>query len=286
MAEVPSSIAISPSGATLLNAMQVTTSAGSVLNEVVTLGDYASGQVATVLAEGAILVEPGGTNTQPVSGTFFPPVQTVTGTVGVIQATAGNLNATVAGTVTANAGSGTLTVTGAVTTTFPAVQTVTGTVNVIDPAAGSLGAAVPSQGFYNGLIAATAYPAAATGGNLVGQMADKAGRACVVLNTVRNLVGVYTNASFTATSALGIVTAAAATFCDLTALIITNPMTTAASVTLSDGSNSYLFNLAPNGGIAENLTTPLPMSTAAATWVANLSSAGTVSFIMLYANNK
>jgi hypothetical protein len=125
MAEVPSSIAISPSGSTLLNAMQVTTSAGSVLNEVVTLGDYASGQVATVLAEGALLIEPGGTNTQPVSGTFFPPVQTVTGTVAVIQATATNisitavqptaasLNATVIGTVTANAGTGTLAVSAA-----------------------------------------------------------------------------------------------------------------------------------------------------------------------------
>lgn len=93
-----SSIAVSPSGTTLLNALQVTTSAGVVLNEVVTLGDSANpANVGSVLASGAMLVEPGGVNSQPV-----------TGTITAVQPTAANLNATVIGTVTANAGTGTL----------------------------------------------------------------------------------------------------------------------------------------------------------------------------------
>lgn len=136
MAQIPVSIAVSPSGTTLLAAQQVTNTAATVVfNEVVTLGDAGSGNVGSVLASGAQLIEPGGVNTQPVSGTFFPATQTVTGTVAItststqtitavqptatnlsmtaVQPTAANLNATVVGTVTANAGTGTLAVSAA-----------------------------------------------------------------------------------------------------------------------------------------------------------------------------
>jgi hypothetical protein len=145
MAEIPTSIAISPSGTTLLNAMQVTTTAGVVLNEVVTLGDNASGQVATVLASGALLVESGGVNVQPVSGTLtvvqptatalnvtvgnFPAAQTVTGTVAI----GGPLGqTTMAASIPVVIASNQATF--PVTVTFPATQTVTGTVIVTPPA--------------------------------------------------------------------------------------------------------------------------------------------------------
>jgi hypothetical protein len=82
MANVFSSIAISPSGTTLLNALEVTTSAGVVLNEAVTLVDASNpANVGSVLASGAVLIEPGQMNAMPVTGTFFPATQTVTGTV-------------------------------------------------------------------------------------------------------------------------------------------------------------------------------------------------------------
>jgi len=98
MANIFSDIAVSPSGTTLLNAVVVTTTAGTVLNEVVTLGDASNpANVGSVLASGAMVVASDGVVVFPVSGT-----------VTANQATAANLNATVVGTVTANAGTGTL----------------------------------------------------------------------------------------------------------------------------------------------------------------------------------
>ena len=383
MANVFTSIAISPSGTTLLNALQVTTSAGTVLNEAITEVDASNpNNVGSVLASGARLVEPGGVNIQPVSGTVSvaslvtgPAIQTVTGTVAVIQATATNIsitavqptaanfNATVVGTVTATTPA-TQTVAVAawlaplgqtsmaasipvvipsnqatfpVTVTFPATQTVAGTVTigaplgqtsmaasipvvlasnqsagafpatqtvagtvvisafpatqtvagaVTLPSNGSFAATAPTQGDYAGLRGTTALPTAVSDGQFVGMMADKEGRAAVVLNTVRDLVGIYSNTAFTATGALGILTAAASSFWDITSLIITSPQTVASALTLGDGVNSYLFNIAPNGGIAENFVTPLPMGAAAATWSANLSGAGTVSASLVYVKNK
>jgi hypothetical protein len=363
MAEVPTSIAISPSGGTLLNAMQVTTSAGTVLNEVVTIGDYASAQVASVLAEGALLIEPGGTNTQPVTGTFFPSVQTVAGTVAI---SAFPATQTVAGSVTIGSPLGqaamaasipvvvasnqatfpvtvtfpaTQTVTGAVTVTPPATQTVAGTVAItststqsitavqataanlnvtaalaasqtitaiqataanlnvtaaiaaaqtitaLSSAIGSTGATAPTTAIENGLLAATVYPAAVTGGQLVAQMGDKAGRAAVVVNSPRDLIGWATLSAVT-TAATGILTAAAASFYDITELIFTTTMTTGATVTLSDGVTSYPINLAPSGGIAKSFITPLTMGAAAATWTAALGAAGTVSCIVGFVKNK
>lgn len=85
MANVFTSIAVSPSGTTLLNALQVTTTAGNVLNEAITLADANNGNnVGSVLASGAILVASDGVVVFPVSGT-----------VTAVQATAANLKATV-----------------------------------------------------------------------------------------------------------------------------------------------------------------------------------------------
>src|SRR5271157_4236284 len=100
MAQIPVSIAVSPSGTTLLAAQQVTNTASTVVfNEVVTLGDAGSGNVGSLLASGAQLVEPGGVNAQPV-----------TGTITANQATAANLNVTVVGTVTATLPTGSNTI--------------------------------------------------------------------------------------------------------------------------------------------------------------------------------
>jgi hypothetical protein len=255
MAEVPSSIAISPSGTTLLNAMQVTTTAGSVLNEVVTLGDAFSGNVGSVLASGAQLVEPGGANAQPVTGTFFPPVQTVTGTVAItsgstqtitaVQPTAANFNATVVGTVTA-------------------VQLTAASLNVTAA-----------------LAAAQSITAIqATAGNL---------NATVIGTVTTN--GISTTAaalSLTATVGVQIIpTGGAGNFQNITDILFTNPMTTAATVTLNDGTTSFPINLAPSGGVAKTWQpNSWRQGGANASWTAALGSAGTVSCLVWYVGNK
>lgn len=273
MADVFTSIAISPQGATLLNALQVTTTAGNVLNEVVSIGDPGNGaNYAAVLASGAQLVEPGGVNTQPVSGTVaisnFPATQTVTGAV-----TIGN-----AGTVVANAGTN-------LNTSALALES-GGNLAKIASTGGVFGATAPATGVANGVVAAITFPTAVTNGQLVGAMSDKAGRVVNVLNAPRDLIGTVSIATFTATGATGIFTAAASSFYDITTLNITSPQTVACSFTLSDGVTSYQFNLAPTGGIVNNFSSPLTMGSAAATWTGALASAGTVSFIAIYAKNK
>lgn len=97
MAQIPVSIAVSPSGTTLLAAQQVTNTAGTmVFNEVVTLGDAGSGNVGSVLASGAQLIEPGGANTQPVTGTVVANGPTGSGSA-VVQ------NPLIIGAITAGA---------------------------------------------------------------------------------------------------------------------------------------------------------------------------------------
>ena len=145
MADVLSSIAVSPTGATLLNAVAVTTTAGTVLNEVVVIGNpsggatYASVVSGALQVGGSMVVTQGTATALNVTVGNLPATQTVTGTVAIsaaqtinvtqgtatnllasvigtvtaAQATAANLNATVVGTVTANAGTGTLAVSAA-----------------------------------------------------------------------------------------------------------------------------------------------------------------------------
>jgi hypothetical protein len=331
----PVTIAISPSGAVLLAAQQVTNSAGTVvLNEVVTLGDAASGNVGSVLASGAQLIEPGGVNAQPVTGTFFPPTQTVTGTVTISSFPATQTVAvaafpavqTVTGAVTVAAFPAVQTVTGTVTivepyslgqTTmaasvpvvlasnqsagaFPATQTVTGTVTVgtgpatqtvagtvVVAAEGSLAATAPTQAIYEGLLAATAYPTAVTGGQLVGAMGDKAGRMVAVMSAPRDLVSTATLA-VTSTAAQFIPAGAAGVFQDIAHLIVTSSMTAAATFLLVDtaGPTTYTFNLAPNGGMVSAFPVPLKQGAAAASWTALLAAAGTVNALAIYVSNK
>lgn len=143
MADVLSSIAVSPSGATLLNAVQVTTTAGSVLNEVVVIGNPSGGATYASVVAGALLVSGSQVVTQPTATALnvtvgnLPATQTVTGavtssgTLTVVQPTATALNVSAAGTLTvvqptatallvqatgtvvANAGTGTLAVSAA-----------------------------------------------------------------------------------------------------------------------------------------------------------------------------
>ncbi len=116
------------------------------------------------------------------------------GTFAVTQATAANLNATVVGVWE-----------------------------------GATGSAVPASGVYNGLIAATANPAAASAGNLVGAMADKLGRQVVVIGQVRDLKA-NTHTALSSGSETTVVAQVASTFLDVYGCIAAN--TTGSAVTL------------------------------------------------------
>jgi hypothetical protein len=326
MANVFTSIAVSPSGTTLLNALQVTTTAGNVLNEAVTLADANNGNnVGSVLASGAQLIEPGGANVQPVSGT-----------VTANQATAANLNATVVGTVTANAGTGTLAVNlvqvaGAVpSATNPEFVRLTDGTTAITAAVSAWGVAPTGtqvQGVNNNLfIAGTLAVAGATGvqkvaisGNAGGQLDGSAGAATPArilqvggayvstapapstgqlepfqLDSAGQLFVNHIRRSSLAAKATTIASSSAATtvvtapgasiFADLVQLIITCTGTatnTAFTATLSDGTNSFVFDMNTGGTTTFTQGTvidilfdpPLPATTAATAWTIQLSSA-------------
>lgn len=60
---------------------------------------------------------------------------------------------------------------------------------------------------------------------------------------------------------------------DIVSLVVTNESSTATIVTLSDGSNSYKFAIAANGGMVWSPQLPVPAQTSGATWTV-LNSAG------------
>lgn len=298
--------------------------------------------------------------TQPVSGTFWQATQPISGTVTATQATATSLRIAggdaaglptagtvlavqgiasgtalpvsgtfwqatqpVSGTVTANAGTGTMTVgqatgtnlhvvvdtapTTAVTGTFwQATQPVSGTFwQATQPVSGTVtarvvgnsgaifdaatAAAVPANIIYNGFRGATTVPTAVTDGQAVGVMGDKYGRTVVQIGAPRDLIGTATLDSSSGTTVSFITAGAAGVFNDISSLVITNDSATATIVSLSDNGaagNIYKFALAANGGIAIDYNPPLPQGTAAAAWQVLNSAAVSLHYIAVFLKNK
>lgn len=149
------------------------------------------------------------------------------------------------------------------------------------------GAAVPPNAAYDGSISTTAYPTAATAGNLVGNMADKAGRQVVVLNTVRDLVGTVSYQSTSGTPATLLASGGTGVYTDIISLTMTNEnASTATIVSLSDQSVTYKFALAAAGGLVFNPATPLPATSTATVWQISNSGAVNVDCVLIYAKNK
>lgn len=69
---------------------------------------------------------------------------------------------------------------------------------------------------------------------------------------------------------------------DIVSLTITNESTTATVVSLTDGTNTYKFAIAANGGITFNPPIPLPAQTAGANWQVLNSAAVALDYIALY----
>lgn len=167
---------------------------------------------------------------------------------------------------------------------------VIGTVRVLGNAGaildGATAAAVPANAVQQGARAATAYPTAVTDGQLVAPMADKAGRQVTVPNVPRDLTG---TASVNASAASGtslVAAGATGVFNDIISLVITNETSTATIVSLTDGTTTYKFALAANGGIVLNFSTPLPAASSATAWTCGNSATVALDYVVIYAKNK
>jgi hypothetical protein len=236
-----------------LDSSVVTVGANTVYRERINIADPTSNNFATVLASGAVLVEPGGVN-----------VQTVTGS--------GSAGTPAAGVVT--------------------VQGITsGTaVPITGHAGGAFDAATaataPANAIQVGLLAATQYPTAVTNGQLVGGMSDKAGRAAVVLNCPRDISAcTFVQSTSSATTTL-VGAGSTGVFRDFSELILTNESSTATIASLSDGTITYKFALAGNGGGVFPFLTPLKATSSATQWTLSNSAAVNVDAVVIYINNQ
>lgn len=304
---VTGSVAVTNAGTFLVQAAQAT--AASLNATVVGTGTFAV--QATLAAETTKVIGTVNQGTSPwvcslasttVTGTVAV-TQSGTWTVGisaaqtiaVTQATASSLNATVVQGTAASlnatvVGTGTFAVQAAQSGTWN-VGTVTtvGTVSAITamPGSGATGSAVPAGADYEGLFAVTStFPTAATPGNLVGAMGDKAGRAVQVINSTRELTGAASLDSSSSSAVSFIASGGASVFTDITELIITNDSATATIVTLSDGTATYKFAINANGGLTKSFLSPLPATSAATAWTVLNSAAVSCHYIAVYAKNK
>jgi hypothetical protein len=154
---------------------------------------------------------------------------------------------------------------------------------------GATGSGVPANGVYNGLLAKTSNPSAATDGNLVGAMADKLGRQVTVIGNVRDNKASNTITLSSTTSAT-LVAAIASTYNDIYGLIAANQSATGVTITLSSSSGAtgipiYIpandtrgFMLPSSDGLKQN--------TVNTNWTAALSAGSiTVKATALYVKN-
>lgn len=148
------------------------------------------------------------------------------------------------------------------------------------------GATAPTSAALGGLRAATTYPTAVTDGQMVAGMADKAGRTAVVLNSVRDLIGTASVQSTSASPAAFITAGGTGVFNDICELVLTNESATATIVSISDGTTTFKFALAGNGGMTKTFATPLVQGGTATGWTISNSAAVNVDAVVVYVKNK
>lgn len=175
-------------------------------------------------------------------------------------------------------------------TTLTTLTGITNTVVTDDLAAAATGSAVPANAHYQGLNAQTALPTAASAGNLTGATGDKFGRAVVLNNAVRDIMGTQTTTITASTSETTIITQIASTFNDLVSLFISNTSATAARVDIRDTTaGSVIFPLYIPAGDMRGLSlpTPWPQTSVNTNWTAQSSTSVTdLRISALYIKNK
>lgn len=167
---------------------------------------------------------------------------------------------------------------------------IAGTVTVDDLAAAPTGAAVPANAQYSGSIAQTSLPTAATAGNLTGNMVDKFGRQVVLVDGLRDIVGMQTTTITTSTAETTVVTALASTFLDVTSVMIANTSATATRVDFRDTTaGSVLFSIYCPAGDTRGIVvhTPMPQTSVNTNWTAQSSVSVTdLRILMKFIKNK
>lgn len=155
-------------------------------------------------------------------------------------------------------------------------------------AGGATGAAVPAGALLAAARAMNANPTAVANGQLVAIAADLAGRVITQPLNYRTLFG-QTATTISATGATTIVAAGAASvFRDLLALIITTAGAAAQTITISDGTLSWILDY-PNAALAPASPliivfgdTPLRATAAATAWTANQGAATACHYLAQY----
>ena len=132
----------------------------------------------------------------------------------------------------------------------------------------ALAATAPTKALAISTLAATSLPTAVTGGQAVLPMTDKFGRQVVLTAGMRDILAATGTTITSTTSATPVVAAVASTYCDITSLTITNSSATATLLTLSDGTNSYIFSAAggPGWGVTIPFNPPLPAASVNTAW--------------------
>lgn len=177
-----------------------------------------------------------------------------------------------------------------ITTSLPiggnVIGAVTGSGNFTSVGSQAAGATITGNPVNVSRRAATANPTAVTNGQAVYPMADKLGRQVMVNGHVRDMCDSQATA-LTATSPATVVTAGGANvFTDLTAMTLIKSGAALVTATLSDGTKSYVYPLAANGGgVAKTWHTPRKATTANTAWTVTLSAVGTVSCDIDYVKN-
>lgn len=149
-------------------------------------------------------------------------------------------------------------------------------------AIGSTGTTAPAAASQDGLRAATTIPTSVTDGQLVAAMGTKSGKSVTVLNGPREFRGAVSVQSTSATGATLIAAGATGVLNDIVTFIATNETSTATVVSLSDGTVTYKFALAGNGGISANFNSPLPATSTATAWTVSNSAAVNVDCVAVY----
>ncbi|PWT75514.1 MAG: hypothetical protein C5B59_08525 [Bacteroidetes bacterium] len=147
-------------------------------------------------------------------------------------------------------------------------------------------AAPPANAIQVGGVASTALPSAFTATDLAPFMLDKFGRLVVLPQAPRDLIAAQAT-TITNNTANTIVAAIASVFTDIISLVITNSSATPVVVTVSDGTASYLYSIAANGGMVVPLPAPLPATTVNTAWTATSSaSVSSLYVVAQYVKNR
>jgi hypothetical protein len=149
-------------------------------------------------------------------------------------------------------------------------------------------AAPPANAVQVGMVTATALPSAYTATDLAAPMTDKFGRQVCLTAGMRDILAATGTTIASTTGATTVVAAVASTYCDITSLTITNSSATATLLTLSDGTNSYIFSAAggPGWGITIPFNPPLPAASVNTAWtVACGTSVSSVYVVAQYIKN-